>query len=137
MASRIVATVGDQTGVLANAMAASLAGVPLDQLSASELVIRYHEYGQTLRTAEHGELRIALEQALEREPRAAEGWACLALLYEQEHSFGFNPLPDSRARERRAAQRAVEIDPGSQQAWVALASAHHFARDLPGLRAAA
>ena len=137
IASRIVATVGDQTGVLANAMAASLASVPLDQLTASELVIRYHEYGQTLRAAEHGHLRTALERALEREPREAEAWACLAFLYEQEHSFGFNPLPDSRARERRAAQRAVEIDPNSQQSWVALASAHQFARDLPGLLAAA
>jgi TolB-like protein/tetratricopeptide (TPR) repeat protein len=137
IASRIVATVGDQTGVLANAMAASLASVPLDQRNASELVIGYHEHGQTLRATRHADLRSALERALEREPRAAEGWACLALLYQQEHSFGFNPLPDSRTRERRAAQRAVAIDPNSQQAWVALASAHHFARDLPGLRVAA
>ena len=137
LASRIVATVGDPTGVLANAMAASLAGVALDQLTVSELVVRYHAYGQTLRPDEHDDLRTALESALEREPRAAEGWACLALLYEQEHSFGFNPLPESRARELRAAQRAVEIDPNSQQGRVALASAYAFARDLPGLLAAA
>ena len=84
--------------------------------------LRYHLYAESFDPREHARLRETFERALEREPRAAEGWACLALLYEHEHSFGFNPLPDSTSRERRAAERANELDPNSQQAWIALAS---------------
>jgi TolB-like protein/Tfp pilus assembly protein PilF len=137
IASRVVATVGDPTGVLVSAMAASLADRPLDQLSVAELVVRFHAYTAQLRAAEHARLRDAFERALEREPRTADGWACLAILYGQEHSLGLNPLPDPLTRERRAAERAVELDPGSQQAWMALTRAHMFARDLPALRGAA
>ena len=39
MASATVTTIGDQTGVLVRAMAASIADKPLDQLSVAELVV--------------------------------------------------------------------------------------------------
>jgi TolB-like protein/cytochrome c-type biogenesis protein CcmH/NrfG len=136
VASRIVATVGDPTGVLAHAMATALADVPLDRLSVAELAIRHSVYLQHLRPEEHARLREAFEHALEREPQAAEGWACLAILYSHEHSLGSNPLPDSHGRHRRAAERSVEIDPGSQTAWLSLTAMHLFARDASALRAA-
>src|SRR5262249_8095170 len=106
VASRVVATVGDPTGVLAHAMAMTLADVPLDRLTVAELVIRHNVYQQHLRPEEHARLREAFERALEREPRAAAGWACLALLYSHEYSLGSNPLPDAQGRHRRAAGKA-------------------------------
>ncbi len=136
VSSAVVATVGDQTGVLMRAMAAAAADRPLDELSVAELVVRYHLYAESFDPREHARLRDAFERALEPEPRAAEGWACLALLYEHEHSFGFNPLPDSMSRERRAAERAKELDPNSQQAWIAMASVHCFARDREAVKSA-
>jgi serine/threonine protein kinase/tetratricopeptide (TPR) repeat protein len=136
VANRVAATLGDPTGVLARAIVGALADVPLDRWTVAELIVRYHAYIEQFRREEHGRLRDALEQALEREPRAAEGWAVLSILYEQEHSNQFNRRPDSLARQWRAANRAVELDANSQQAWVALASAHLFNRDLPALRGA-
>lgn len=136
VSSAVVATIGDQTGVLMRAMAAAAADRPLDQLSVPELVVRYHWYAESFDPREHARLREAFERALEREPRTAEGWACLALLYEHEHSSGFNALPDSIGRERRAAERANELDPNSQQGWIAMASVHCFARDREALKSA-
>jgi hypothetical protein len=57
------------------------------------------------------------------------------MLYEHERGFNFNPLPDPLSRQRRAAEQAVELDPRSQQAWIAMASTHAFARDREGLKA--
>jgi hypothetical protein len=67
---------------------------------------------------------------------SAEGWSCLALLYEHEHAFGINTQPGSLERLRRAAERAVGIDPHSQTAWVAMARAEVFARDMGALNLA-
>jgi TolB-like protein/Tfp pilus assembly protein PilF len=134
--SAAVATIGDQTGVLVRAMAASMADTPIDQLSVAELVIRYHLYAESFRPDEHLRLRDAIERALDKEPRAAEGWACLAMLCEHEHGFGLNRKPDPLVRQRRAAERAVELDPRSQMAWIAIASVHGFARDLEATKSA-
>jgi TolB-like protein len=136
VANRIVATVGDESGVLMRSMAASIADVPLDQLSVSELVVRYFAYAEDFRPDEHLQLRTAFEQALEREPRAAEGWACLAMLCEHEHGFGYNPLPNTVQRHRQAAERALALDARSPHAWAAMVTVHLFAQDLPGVRAA-
>lgn len=136
IASRIVSTIGDQTGVLARSMAAAFAEKPIEQLSVAELVVRFHIYTENFRPDEHGRLREAFERALENEPRNAEGWGCLALLYEQEHGFNFNRLPGTLQRHRHAAERAIELDPRCQQAWIALASVNGFARDIEGLKTA-
>jgi TolB-like protein/Tfp pilus assembly protein PilF len=134
IASRVVATVGDPTGVLTTTMAASLADKPLDRMSVAELIVRFYAYTKQLRPDEHGPLRAAFERALQREPRAGEGWACLAVLYSHEHTLDLNPLPDSLARHQRAAERAVELDSQSQHAWIALVRAHLFAHDPHALR---
>jgi TolB-like protein len=134
IASRVVATVGDETGVLMRSMAAAVADEPIEQLCVAELVLRYHTYNEDLRSEEHARLRAALEAALQREPRAAEGWACLAILCEHEHGFGYNRLPNTLQRQRWAAERAIALDPRSQHAWSAMTAVHLFARDLPGVR---
>ncbi|HET9704497.1 MAG TPA: hypothetical protein VFP85_10710, partial [Vicinamibacterales bacterium] len=136
LTARIVATVGDNTGVLSKALAVTLVDVPLEQLAIEELAIRYHAYGEHLRSEEHARLREAFERYLEREPNSAAAWALLSRIVEHEHAHGLNPLPDSMGRQQRAAERAVEIDPRHQQAWTALAAARYFSRDLPGMRVA-
>ena len=136
VASAAVAMIGDQTGMLVRAMAASMAERSLDSLSVAELVIRYHLYTEAFRPDDHLRLRDAFERALEKEPRAAEGWACLAMLCEQEHGFGLNSKGNALGRQRLAAERAVELDPRSQLAWIALASVHGFARDREAVKGA-
>jgi adenylate cyclase len=136
VASRIVATVADSSGVLMRSMVQALRNKAIEELTPDELVLRFQAYIEQFRPEEHARLRDSFERAVEREPHYAEGWACLAMLYEHEHSHQLNPRPGSLERLRRAAERAVEIAPTHQHAWMALASAHFFARDLAALRAA-
>jgi tetratricopeptide (TPR) repeat protein len=70
---------------------------------------------------------------LQQQPGTAAAWACLAFLYEHEHWHFLNPLPDPLARHRRAAERAIELDPNHQYAWLALASSQFFGRDRMAL----
>ena len=137
LAARIVATVGDTSGVLARALAGSLKDRDADALTAGELVTRFFGYVHTFVPEEHRRLRAAFERALVNEPGHAPAWACLALLYEQEDSQRLNPLADPRRRSAEAAHRSVEIVPTCQGGWRALASLHFLERDLSGLRVAA
>ncbi|HWI20682.1 MAG TPA: protein kinase, partial [Vicinamibacterales bacterium] len=134
--SRIVATIGDPAGVLTRSIAAAAADRPYDQLSVLELIARYHAYTERFRADEHLRLRDAFEAALEREALPAEAWAALSMLYWQELTSKYNPLPDAPGRQRRAAERSVEIDPHNQQGWLAMASSHRYARDHAAVRAA-
>lgn len=86
LASRIVATVGDPTGVLAKAMRAALAGVPLEHLGAEALMVLYHGYTEQFQPEEHARLRDALERFVEREPHVGSGmggrrWALPARVF--------------------------------------------------------
>jgi TolB-like protein/cytochrome c-type biogenesis protein CcmH/NrfG len=137
LAARVVATVGDTNGVLARSLSASLKDRNMDELTVSELVMRFYGYGQHFRPEEHRRLRAAFERALVSEPSHAQGWACLAILYEQEHSQFLNPLPESHRRSREAADRSVEIDPICQAGWRALAALNFLERDFNGFRVAA
>jgi len=137
LSGRVVATVGDTNGVLARSLAATLKDRDADELPVGELVMRFFGYDQHVRVEEHRTLRAAFERGLAREPRHALGWACLAYLYEQEHSQFLNPLPEPYRRSSEAAERAVELDPACQDGWRALARLHFFERDLHGLRVAA
>ena len=134
---RVVATVADPFGVLVRSMAAAVRGRPLEELTATELVLRFFAYWHQIRPDEHARLRTALEQKLEREPAHPDAWAYLSRLYSHEHQHRLNLLPDSVERARTAARRAVEIDPTCQAGWEALAEASYFARDLGTFRNAA
>jgi serine/threonine-protein kinase len=134
---RIVATVADSTGVLVRSMSGALRDRPIEKLNLDELVIRYYGYGQTMRADEHASLRTAFEKALETHPTHALGWACLSTLYEHEQSLEMNPLPNTAARARMAAERSIELDQTCQQGWRQLATRSLFERDLTGLRMAA
>jgi TolB-like protein/Tfp pilus assembly protein PilF len=137
LTNRIVATVADEAGVLVRSMAATIRDRSAQDLSLDELVLRYFAYYQIFRAEEHASLRAAFERALEAQPSHALAWACLAGLYEHEHSLGFNTRPEPGARARKAAERSIELDPTCQQGWRHVALRCHFERDLNGLRVAA
>jgi serine/threonine protein kinase/tetratricopeptide (TPR) repeat protein len=134
----IVATVADSQGALVRSMAASIRQRPVETLSVSEWILRYHSgLIQQAAVAEHAVVREGLERALEREPNHAEGWAVIADIYSWEYALRMNPLPDSLDRARRAAQRAVDLDPTSQMGWAELAVAYFYARDYTAFHQAA
>ena len=134
---RVVATVADVYGVLVRSMMQSIRQVPIDQLSASELIVRYWNYHQNPKREEHGRLREALEAAAAREPNTPEVWATLASLYANEYSHFFNAQPDPLTRARKAVQKALDLEPAAQHGWEALAVVNFFAKDRHAFFAAA
>jgi TolB-like protein len=126
---RVVATVADVYGVLVRSMMHSIREVPIERLSSLELLLRYWTYHQNPKVEEHGRLRAAFEVATAKEPNNAEIWAALAWLYTHDHSHWFHDQPDPLASARRAARKAVELEPAGQHGWEALAIVHFFSRD--------
>ena len=137
LTDRIVATVADGYGVLVRSMASAIREKPLEQATASELVLRWFAYLHQLKADEHSQLRAGLERALEREPSHANAWACLANLYVHEYVHRLNPLDNSMERAREAAWRAVNIDPACQLGWQHLAETHFFGKDYGAFQQAA
>jgi TolB-like protein/Tfp pilus assembly protein PilF len=131
---RVVATVADPYGVLVRSMAATVEEKPLDELTASEWVLRYFGYRQRLSQDEHAKLSTGLELFVERESKSSDVWACLAQMHIDEFRFGFNRRPDSLDRALQKARRAVELDGASQFAHQTLALVRFFRRDIPGTR---
>jgi TolB-like protein/predicted Ser/Thr protein kinase len=134
LTDHIVTSVGDGYGVLVRSMAAPTRDRNVDELSASELVLRHYAFMQQVDPQEHAVLRAGLERALEREPNHANAWACLSGLYELEYFDRFNALEKPLERARQAAWRAVKLDPACQAGWKELAAVHFFSRDFTAFR---
>src|SRR5271163_4816948 len=105
LTDHIVTTVADGYGVLVRSMAAPTRDRKVEELTASELVLRYYAFMQHVNLQEHAALRAGLENALEREPNHANAWACLSNLYLLEYYDRYNPRPESLERARQAAWR--------------------------------
>jgi hypothetical protein len=74
--------VGDSNGALVRAMAATVHDRAASSLTIDELIWRTFAAEHRGDPGENAQLLTALEAALAREPAHAEGWVCLALLYE-------------------------------------------------------
>jgi TolB-like protein/Flp pilus assembly protein TadD len=134
LTDHIVTTVADGYGVLVRSMAAPTRDRKVEELSASELVLRHYAFMQQVNPQEHAVLRAGLERALEREPNHANAWACLSNLYQLEYFDRFNPREKPLDRARDAAWRAVKIDPACQMGWKELASVQFLSRDFTAFR---
>jgi len=134
LTDHIVTTVADGYGVLVRSMATPTRDRKVEELSASELVLRHYAFMQQVDPQEHAVLRAGLERALEREPNHATAWACLSNLYQLEYFDRFNPQEKPLERAREAAWRAVKTDPACQMGWKELAAVHFFSRDFSAFR---
>jgi TolB-like protein/Tfp pilus assembly protein PilF len=134
LTDHIVTTVADGYGVLVRSMAAPIRERNVEELSASELVLRHYAFLQQFSPQEHAVLRAGLERALEREPNHAPAWACLSGLYQLEYYDRFNPREKPLERAREAAWKAVKIDPACQMGWKELATVQFFSRDFTAFR---
>ncbi len=137
LTDRIVATVGDYSGVIPRLVVNELRATDHDEMTFDDWIMRAVCFNQIVYPPEeHAAIRDGLEAVIEREPNHAEAHAWLAAFYRAEHKFQYNVLDDPMGRSLRAAQRAVELDPTSQAGWDALAAAHFFLGDLPAFEAA-
>ncbi|MGD9561602.1 MAG: tetratricopeptide repeat protein [Pyrinomonadaceae bacterium] len=134
---RIVSTVADWYGALPHSMSEAVRRKSADQLTPDEAVLRGFGYFERIAPDEHAVVRAILERAVKQAPGNADAWALLAMLYGEEHRFGFNPQPDPLGRALQAAHRAVETAPANHFAWLALAQALYFRREFDAFRDAA
>lgn len=134
LTDHLVTTVADGYGVLVRSMAAPTRNKNAEDLSASELVLRYYAFMQQVDPEEHAVLRAGLERALEREPNHATAWACLSDVYLWEYLDRWNPREKPMERAREAAWRSVKNDPACQMGWKQLAEVQFFSRDFSAFR---
>ena len=134
---RIVAPVADVYGVLVRAITTGIAARPPDALMPHEAVWRFFYAEQRGSAEEHLLSRIALERAVELQPRYADAWAALALLLLDEYRHLFNPQPNSLERALAAARLALDLNTASQMANHAFAATRYYNGDLKAFRTAA
>ncbi len=134
---RIVGPVADVYGVLVRAFTAVIAPKPPETLMPHEAVWRFFYAEQRGSAEEHLITRIALERAVELQPRYADAWAALAILLLDEYRHQFNPRPNSLERALAAARLALDLDAASQMANHAFAVTRYYKGDLEAFRTAA
>jgi TolB-like protein/Tfp pilus assembly protein PilF len=134
---RIVSTVADWYGVLPRSMSESLRSKAPDQLSPYEAVLRCFGYSERMTAEEHAAARAGLERAVEQAPGHADCWAMLSMVYGDEYRYGFNAEPDPLGRAVQAARRATDAAPSNHFAWLALAQALFYRKELDAFRNAA
>jgi adenylate cyclase len=113
---------------------------PAEHLDTYDCVLKYYYYRRTVDPALHGEAVECFELAVAREPQFANAWAGLALLYLDEHGFGYTPQDTPRpalARAFEAARDALDMDGDNYLANLAMARARYFSGDLDGFQRSA
>ncbi len=131
---KIVSTVGDTQGILAQSMSEAVWNKEPSQLTPYEAVLRSFSYLRRVNPPTHAAARDALERAVEQTPGNGLAWAMLAIIFREEYNHGFNQRPDALGRALTAARRAVEAEPSNYLAHHALASVHFFRRELEAFR---
>jgi len=134
---RVVGALGGVYGPMSLATFEQSKGKAAESLDAYECVLRYFAYERELTPSGHLSVRDCLERAVKLAPTYADAWAALAFTYTREYAERFNPRPDPLGRALQAARKAVELDPASQYAHIALARVFFFMHDIAAFEAEA
>ena len=108
---------------------------PPDQLETYDCVLKYYAYRRRVDPIQHRDALQCFEQAVKREPKFADAWAGLALMYLDEYGFDYDPQPGPVGpldRAREAARTALDIDGDSLLANFALARVRFMEGDFDG-----
>jgi TolB-like protein len=135
---KIAASVGSNYGALTRDYLAKRPFNPPEHLQSFDCVLRFYQHQHSGWAESHARVRDCLEQVVERDSHYAAAWANLAYIYAQEYRLGLNPAPDRRPvaldRALMAAERAVQLAPGSATAYVMLATVHFDREDYATFR---
>jgi TolB-like protein/cytochrome c-type biogenesis protein CcmH/NrfG len=128
---QVVGTIASNFGVISRARFAEAKEKSTDSFDTYECVLQYYSYTRDrLSPINHAKVRDSLERAVKSDPGYSTAWACLSLIYLDEHRYNFNPRPDPLDRALEAARRAVDSDPSDQAARYALAQAYFHRHEL-------
>jgi adenylate cyclase len=104
-----------------------------ETLFAYDCVLGAFDYRRTQGREKHAASRACLEEAVRRDPGYADAWAVLADNYLDEFRYGYSPRPydpAALAQAMSAARHAVELNPDSVLAMLALATMHFYRHEF-------
>ena len=133
----IASVIGDLWGVLGQVRLGKAIRETQGELDSDQAVAFVNAYYRTLSQDDHLQAREVIERAVQQDSDNANVWAQLANVTVSEFWYSHNPLPNSLDRALKAAQRAVELDPGSDRAYASLAGAHCHRGEMRAFRTAA
>jgi adenylate cyclase len=119
--------------------AARVAHKAAEELDPYECLLRFYSYASTFDAATHTDSVRCMQRAVLSEPRYAQAWSALAVLYLHEHSFGYSPQHDRGAaldRALEAMRRALDIDGDDRVAAMAMAGIRLASNDIEGFERA-
>ncbi len=134
---RVVGALTGVYGPMSHAAFEQSKGKATESLDAYECVLLYFAFMRAGTPSTHLRARDCLERAVKLAPTYPDAWATLARTYATEHADGFNPRLDPLGRALQAARKAVELDPTSQSAHMALGQAFFFSHDIAAFEAEA
>jgi tetratricopeptide (TPR) repeat protein len=135
IATRVGAIVSSPYGPIYQHEAARLAGKSADELDPYECLVRFYAYTSSFDAAKHADSVRCMQRTVDSEPGFAAGWSALAVLYLQEHNFGYTRQPDrgpALDRALEAARRALEIAGDDRVAALAMAGIRLSSGDVEG-----
>lgn len=137
IAAGVASQLAQPHGVVQEQMRADIEAARDLRWSDYECELAQVAYTRHVSEAEHARVRACLEDVVRNAPRYSSAWVLLAWMYGEEERNGFNRRPQAFERALRAAERAVGVNPRSEMANLALASARFDVNDIEGFRAAA
>lgn len=135
IATEVARTISVPYGPIFDRELARTARKPSEHLDTYDCVLKYYAYRRKLDPEAHADTLECFRNALVREPRFADGWGGLALLYLDEYAFGYDPQADARGpleRAGEAARTGLDIDGENYFSNLALARVRFFSGDLKG-----
>ena len=140
IAGEVVETIAVPYGPIYDQELARAKRKPAEYLDTYDCVLKYYFYRRAFDARLHSDAVACFRRAVVREPGFADAWAGLALLYLDEHAYGYTPQPAADApleRARESARMALDIDGENNLANLALARVRFFSGDLEGFRRSA
>ena len=101
-------------------------------------MIDFYDYWREFDPSLYEFVRTELEEIVVEDPKFAEAFACLSLLYTNAVRYGYNltpVVPDAIARAAELAQEAIRLAPSSSKAFFAQGLARWFGQDMEGAMA--
>jgi adenylate cyclase len=140
IAARVAAVVTRPLGPIFKEEVARTTRTLPEHLDTYDCVLKLRYYRHTFAAEDHEPAAECFRSAVVREPGLADAWAGLALLYVDEHLYGYSAEDSPVAaleRARDAARKALEIDTDGRFANFAAAKVRYHDGDRAGFEAAA